>query len=152
MASSADLPSKVRFLSVQQGSGEVCSFGFKLGLDGRWSYDPAHDLTNGGFLSGSGTSTLVFQGYPLLIDARAAGGVGVTVVPIWAMPFSTRSVEYANLLPAASFALLVRSGVVSSAQFSLTPEGTYVIAPSSASLLRLDSFKGLRRLTVTAPI
>jgi hypothetical protein len=137
---------------VQQGSGEACSFTFQLGLDGRWSYDAVHEVRNGGFLAGSGTSTLVFQGYPLLIDARRSGGLGVTVVPIWNMPFSLTSVEYANLLPAASFSLLVRSGIVSAARFSLAPDGTYGIDASSASLLQLDTYKGLRRLTVLAPI
>jgi hypothetical protein len=88
----------------------------------------------------------------MLVDARAAAGSGVTVVPIWGMPFSTTSVEYACLLPAASFALLVRSGVVSAASFSLAPNGTFSIAPTSTSLLALDTFKGLPRLRVTAPL
>ena len=69
------------------------------------------------------------------------------------MPFTDTSVEYANLLPAAgTFALLVRSGIVSAAHFSLGPDGTYTIDPSSASLLQLDNYRGLRRLTVLAPI
>ena len=72
------------YYSVRQGSGEVASFSFKLGIDGNWSYNTAaYDVTAGGFLSGNGTSTLTFFGYPLLVDARAAGGAGVTIQPIW---------------------------------------------------------------------
>ncbi len=140
------------YYSVQQGSGEVANFSFKLGLDGHWSYDAAHDVTGGGFLAGRGTATLAFYGYPLLIDARAAGGWGVTVVPIWGMPFSLTSVAYANLLPASNFSLLVHSGVVSPASFSLAPDGTFAIASGATSLLQLDTYHGLRRLTVVKPL
>jgi hypothetical protein len=140
------------YYSVQQGSGEVANFSFKLGVDGHWSYAAVHDIAAGGFLGGAGTSTLVFYGYPLQVDARAAGGTGVTIQPIWGMPFNTTSVEYACLLPAQSFALQVRSGVVSAASFSLAPDGTFAIAPSASSLLSLDTFHGLRRLTATTTL
>ena len=140
------------YYSVQQGSGEVCTFSFKLGLDGHWSYAPACDIGAGGFVSGNGTSTLTFFGYPVLVDARQAGGTGVTIQPIWGMPFSVTTVEYACLLPAASFALQVRSGVVSAAAFSLAPNGTFSINPLASSLLALDTFNGLSRLKVIAPL
>jgi len=140
------------YYSVQQGSGEVANFAFKLGLDGNWSYSNAYDVSAGGFLAGNGSSTLTFLGYPLLVDARAAGGTGVTIQPIWGMPFNTTSVEYACLLPAQSFALQVRSGVVSSATFSLSPSGAFAISPSAASMIALDSFNGLRRLRATAAL
>jgi hypothetical protein len=140
------------YYSVQQGSGEAASFNFKLGVDGHWSYAPAYDVSSGGFLTGAGTSTLGFYGYPLLVDARAAGGTGVTVQPIWGMPFSSTSVEYANLLPAASFALQVRSGIVSSATFSLATNGTFTISSTAMSLLALDTFHGLGRLKVIAAL
>ncbi len=68
------------------------------------------------------------------------------------MPFSTTSVEYACLLPAQYFALQVRSGIVSQASFSLAPNGTFTIDPSATSLLALDTFNGLRRLNVIAPL
>jgi hypothetical protein len=140
------------YYSVQQGSGVVANFSFKLGVDGHWSYNAALDVAVGGFLAGSGTSTLAFYGYPLLVDARAAGGTGVTVQTIWGMPFSPTSVEYANLLPAQYFALQVRSGVVSPASFSLAPNGTFTIDSTATSLLSLDTFHGLRRLNVIAPL
>ena len=140
------------YYSVQQGSGEVADFSFKLGLDGHWSYSTAYDISTGHFLGGNGTSTLTFFGYPVLVDARAASGTGVTTQPIWGMPFSTTSVEYACLLPAASFSLQVRSGVVSAASFALAANGTFSIAPGSTSLLALDTFHGLQRISAIAAL
>ena len=140
------------YYSVQQGSGLVANFIFRLGLDGRFGYEPAFDVSQGGFLAGNGSSTLEFQGYPLLIDARRSGGAGLTLVPIASMPFSPTSVAYASLLPAASYSLQVQSGVVSSAHFSVASDGTLGIDPAQASILRNDSFHGLRRLSVLGPL
>jgi hypothetical protein len=138
--------------SVQQGSGQVADFTFRLGLDGRFSYNVAYDVAHGGFLSGNGTSTLEFQGYPLLVDARASGGTGLTLQPVASMPFSLTSVQYAALLPAANYWLQVRSGVVSSARFGLAVDGSVGVDSSQASLLRVDSFHGLKRLTALGPL
>lgn len=55
------------FYSVQQGSGEVASFTFKLGLDGNFSFDQSKF---GGFLGGNGTSTLEFFGYPVICQIK----------------------------------------------------------------------------------
>ena len=140
------------YYSVQQGSGVVANFSFQLGVDGHWAYKSPLEVANGGFLTGAGSSTLAFYGYPLLVDARAAGGTGVVVQTISGMPFSTTSVEYANLLPAQYFALQVRSGVVSAASFSLSQTGVFIIDSAATSLLSLDTFHGLRRLNVIAPL
>lgn len=140
------------YYSVQQGSGEVANFAMKLGIDGKWSYSAAYDVSAGGFLGGNATSTLTFFGYPLLVDARAGGGSGVTIQPIWGMPFNTTSVEYACLLPAESFALQVRSGVVSAAAFSLSQSGAFSISPSASTLIALDTFHGLTRLKAIAAL
>jgi hypothetical protein len=130
----------------------VANFTLKLGVDGRWVYNAPLDVGAGGFLSGQGTSTLTIFGYPILVDARAAGGTGVVVQTVWGMPFSTTSVEYACLLPAQYYALQVRSGVVSNASFSLGTNGAFAIDPGATSLLALDTFNGLRRLRVIAPL
>ena len=140
------------YYSVQQGSGVVANFTLKLGVDGRWVYNAPLDVSAGGFLSGQGTSTLTIFGYPILVDARTAGGTGVVVQTVWGMPFSTTSVEYACLLPAQYYALQVRSGVVSNASFSVGTNGAFTIDPGATSLLALDTFNGLRRLKVTAPL
>ncbi len=140
------------YYSVQQGSGVVADFNFQLDVNGHWQYKAPYDVLNGGFLAGAGSSTLGFYGYPLLVDARAAGGTGVTVQTIWGMPFSTTSVEYANLLPAQYFALQVRSGIVSQATFSLSQKGVFTIDSGAMSLLSLDTFHGLQRMNVIAPL
>jgi hypothetical protein len=136
------------YYSVQQGSGEVTSFSFKLGLDGRFSYSSSLDVGSGGFLNGNGTSTLDFLGYPLCVDARSAGGAGVTIEPIWGMPFSTTHVQLAYLLPAPYFALQFNPG---HAQFSLAPNGTFSFDSALSPYLRLENRGGLTVLTVLAP-
>jgi hypothetical protein len=141
--------------SVQQGSGQVTSFQFKLGLDGNFSYDHdlSYDISNGGFLAGNHTSTLEFLGYPILVDARAAGGVGLTIQPIWGMPFTSTAVQFVNLLPAPRFTLQVNSGVPTRAVFSLNIQGTFSFDNSSLSpYLELQKFHGLTLLKVKAPL
>ncbi len=130
------------YYSVQQGSGEVTSFDFKLGLDGTFSYDPSYDSSRGGFLAGSGTSTLKFLGYPILVDARAAGGTSLTILPIWGMPSSPTSVQLATLLPAPSFVLYI-SGAATKAVFSLDVHGNFSFDSSLSPYLELQTFQGL---------
>lgn len=136
------------YYSVQQGSGVVADLQFKLGLDGTFAYDPAYN----GFLRGSGTSTLEFLGYPLLVDARAAGGAGVLIQTVWGMPFATTSVQYACLLPAAYYALQVNSGIVTNAAFRLDTNGVFSFDPALAPYLALDTFNGLTRLRALGPL
>ena|SRR5436190_8045583 len=138
--------------SVQQGSGEVTSFAFKLELDGTFSYDSCYDGGNGGFLVGNGTSTLEFLGYPILVDARASNGAGLTIQPIWGMPFTFTAVQFANLLPAQSFALQVNSGIVTKAVFSLDIEGNFSFDSSLSPYLELEKFNGLTLLKVKGPL
>jgi Tc toxin complex TcA C-terminal TcB-binding domain/Repeat of unknown function (DUF346) len=130
------------YYSVQQGSGEVTSFNFKLGLDGTFSYDPSYDISRGGFLAGSGTSTLKFLGYPILVDARAAGGTSLTILPIWGMPSSPTSVQLATLLPAPIFVLYI-SGAATKAVFSLDVHGNFSFDNSLSPYLELQTFQGL---------
>ena len=54
--------------------------------------------------------------------------------------------------PAASFSLLVHSGVVSAASFALTSNGRSDIVPGSTSLLALDMFHGLKRISAIVPL
>lgn len=140
------------YYSVQQGSGVVVDFLFRLEVDGAITYDLDNDVANGGFVSGYGTSTLEFFGYPILIDARKAGGTGATIQPIWGMPYATTSVLFANLLPAASFSLQVQSGVVSNVWFWLDQDGAFGFNAAQVPYLKLDSFNGLTRMTVLQPL
>jgi len=133
---------------VQQGSGQVANFSFDLLPDGTFSFRPEFN----GFVSGNGSSTLVFFGYPILVDARAALGAGVTLQPVAGMPFATTSVQYADLLPAQSFALQVNSGVVTRASFSLSTDGIFSIDSDSTSFLGLGTFNHLKLLKVLGPL
>jgi hypothetical protein len=130
------------YYSVQQGSGEVTSFDFKLGPDGTFSYDPSYDISRGGFLAGSGTSTLKFLGYPILVDARAAGGTSLTIIPIWGIASSPTSVQLATLLPAPSFVLYI-SGAPTKAVFSLDVHGNFSFDSSLSPYLELQTFQVL---------
>src|SRR2546423_8392711 len=130
------------YYSVQQGSGEVTSFAFKLGLDGTFSYNPSYDISSGGFLAGNGTSTLEFLGYPILVDARAAGGTSLTIIPIWGIASSPTSVQLATLLPAPIFVLYI-SGAATKALFSLDVHGNFSFDSSLSPYLELQTLQGL---------
>ncbi len=137
--------------SVQQGAGQVARFVFRLDANGDFQYDQARF---GGFLRGAGSSTLEFLGYPVLVDARASGGDGLTIVPVRNLPFTAASVQCANLLPADGYRLLVRSGVVSDAGFSVGETGGFTPQGALASHLAATpgGFNGLTLLQVESPI
>lgn len=147
------------FYQVQQGSGVVTDLVFTLKLDGTFSYVSSYDRSNGGFLSGNGTRKLEFYGYPILVDARdaidaqAADTVpawGLTIQPIWGMPFTTTGVQYADLLPAKGFQLQIKSGIVSQATFDLSTDGTFSF--NSSLPLQLNTFNGLKLLKATGAL
>jgi hypothetical protein len=153
---------------VQQGSGVVCPFTFTVGLNGKVRYDERYDIKlNCGFLGGMGTSTIEFYGYPLLVDARKAGGYGVAVWQVWGIRFSTSQVQYVNLLPVNNndpqelaynpveldydFVLQTEGGRPTKARFKLDVNG--IFTPSSAAAKKLFEFSkccktGCRCLTV----
>jgi len=96
---------------------------------------------------------LEFLGYPILIDAREAGGAGVTIQPIWwGMPFASTSVEFANLLPASRFDVKVISKKITSARFSLGVNGVFNFENALSSFLQLQKFHGLTLLKVLGPL
>ena len=144
---------------VQQGSGVVTDFVFVLKQDGTFSYNPSFDRSKGGFLAGNGTNKLEFYGYPILMDARVAIDAqatdrepagGLTLQPIWGMPFTTTGVQYADLLPAKGFQLQLKSGIVSKAAFDLAPDGTFSF--ESSLPLQLSTFNGLKLLKATGAL
>ena len=137
--------------TIQQGSGVLCDFEFQVDPQGKFKYASNLDSATGGFLRGNGTSKLEFLGFPLLIDARNAGGVGVTLQPVtWGVPFSYAGVEFVNLLPAKGFALQISSGVVTQAGFDLDQSGSLILHPAPPLKLSLDKFHGLSGLTATS--
>ena len=139
------------YLYWQQGSGIVVNFRTALRPDGTWSYDTRFDLDHNGYVRGNGTSTLTFYGYPLLVDARSAGGTGVLVHSVAGLQFTPSAVQTVVVLPTSRFYLQIASGpVVSDAPFALEDNGQITFDPSLP--YRVDSFQGMRRLTVTGPL
>jgi len=130
----------------QQSSGVIAAATAALDAQGRWTYGSQY----AGYLGGNGTTTLTFLGYPLIVDARASGGTGLQVQPIWGNTFTSTSVQTLVLLPAKPFHLQVRGGVVSGVSFGLTDDGR--ITFDAGQPLAVDTFHGLTRLTVTRPI
>jgi hypothetical protein len=136
---------------VRQGCA-AASFVFTVGLDGTFSYDPKLDFGAGGFLHGNGTTTLEFIGYPLYVDARAAGGTGIAIWPIHQMPLSTTHDVFAHLLPASDLALQISAGRPTRATFSITTNGTLILDDTQARYLQLNKINDLIKLTVLAPL
>ena len=137
------------YYDVQQGSGIVCNFQFALDGNGHFKFAPAMDYAAGGFLRGQGTTRLELLGFPLLVDARNAGGAGVLVQPIgWGVPFAYSGVTTIIVLPASGFRLQFESGIVTDDGFDLLANGTIVLHDVGVPNLALDTFHGLARLTV----
>ncbi|GAB3892538.1 hypothetical protein ACFQ1S_13905 [Kibdelosporangium lantanae] len=136
--------------SWQQSSGVVVPFTAGLRWDGTWFYDQHYDVANGGYIGGNDTKTLTFYGRTLLIDARAAGGTGVSVQDVWGLPFSYSGTQTVVLLPASPFRLQVRAGESTNAVFAMADSGDITFDP--AVPLAVDRYDGTRRLTVTAPL
>lgn len=137
------------FYRVQQGSGIVCDLAFKLDGDGRFQYDAALDAGSGGPLRGKGSTTLEFLGFPILVDARRAGGAGLMVHPVaWGMTFATNQVVMFNVLPAAGFQIQLDSGVVTNAGFDVDKAGKITPRNDGGLTVAVDSFHGLARVSV----
>lgn len=135
---------------VQQGSGLVSSFEFKLSLDGTFQYNPSYDVASGGFMKGNGLATLTFIGYPFLLDGTAPGVGGVHFTDVWGLTFAHNGVQFANLLPMRSpYRLQVTSGGVTQASVLVHLDGTTTLNSGGGYLLSRDSFKGVPRITIT---
>jgi hypothetical protein len=137
-----------QFYTVKQGT-VVASLKFTLGLDGKFSYESQFS----GFLAGHGTSTLEFLGYPILVDARAAKGAGLSITGGPEMPFTLTAVQFAVLLPSpTNFALQVNSGPATRGVFSLDPGGIFSFDNSLDPYLEFQTFNGLTLLKVKGPL
>lgn len=132
--------------TFQQSSGVIVNFRTALLRNGNWSY--SEDLDD--YAAGNGTPTLTLYGFALLIDGREGGGTGITVADVWGLPFSFSGVQTVVLLPAEVFRLQVRGGEVSRARFAMDDHGVITFDPTMP--LEVDTFDGMRRLTVTAPL
>lgn len=135
---------------VTTGSAVQAGFGFELGLDGLFKFNTK--LLP--FLKGNGTSTIVFEGYPLLVDVTALVNVPtVYITPIWSVgklgdnvPFSNDKVIMGNFLPLRN-AWGDRYGLQSSdARYFFTVDSMGNFNIQGSSKLRLDRFQGIARI------
>jgi len=137
------------------GNQTVCAFSFGIDVNGKFTYSESYDISQNGFLQGKGTSTLAFLGYPLLIDARNAGGTGVILQPVsFGVPSAMSGVEYVSLLPfdvsplGPGYALQFGNVPVSTTGFDLDLTGGLKLHGELPYTLAVDSFHGLKRLSV----
>jgi hypothetical protein len=137
------------YYRVQQGSGLGSSFSFKLRADGNFEYESTYDVAAKGFLAGNRTSTLIFRGYPFLIDATAINGIGVDLIDIWGLEFARNGVQFANLLPMTPYRLQVESGQLADATFVVNLDGTTTLDQGARFKLTRDKFHGVPRIRVT---
>jgi hypothetical protein len=133
-----------------------CSFDFTIDQYGLFQYDSSYNYLPAsllqkqasGFLQGQGTATLVLLGYPLLIDARHAGGTGVGISQCGPQKFTTNGVVLANLLPYTNFELDFGSGLSSLASFVMDTTGSFTAKNELPYQFAFDKFDGVSRLTV----
>lgn len=139
---------------VQQGSGVVCNLEFAIGVDGRFAYDAASDVAQGGCLSGAGTSALRFHGMPVVVDVSAVSRLlGLPdiagLAPIWTGALNLR------VLPADFFRVQIDQGITASL-FSIGMHGAVALAaPPEGMRLALDAPDGrprVRALPLPVPV
>ncbi len=147
---------KVRLLPapnyiVTTGSAVQAGFSFALGLNGQFDFNSKLKS----FLKGCGTSTIIFEGYPLIVDGTATPG-DLWIIPIWynktdvpgnSFPFSKDKVLLGNLLPLRTvwgdrYAL---GSSNPNYYFSVGLNGVFT---TYSSKLKLDKFNGLSRITL----
>jgi hypothetical protein len=117
---------------VQQGSGQVCKFTFGITRNGTFFYDATHDASQGGALSGQGTSTLTFHGFAVTVDATAIGKDLLNVNPIWGSK-ETRGTGRLRVvvLPADGFRLQLTPGELTQLGFNVGVHGEVTPLPSA---------------------
>lgn len=135
-------------IQVQQGSALVASFTYGLDVNGKFFYDSTYDLSNGGFLEGQSTSTLVFYGYPIVIDTRAAN---TSLLLLGDIPScQVNSVLLVNLLPVDGIRLNTDTLGVTQSSFGVDLEGKLLVASPSVASFTVGLFKGIPRIEATA--
>jgi hypothetical protein len=122
---------------VQQGSGQLAYLSFKVGQDGIISYQPAYDVNDGGFLSGTGTTTLTFHGYRLQIDGSALGTSRWSILTITGLPYSSEPTRNLNILPAPVFTLRSDDREVDDLSFFIDLSGTVSFDPALSARMQL---------------
>jgi hypothetical protein len=124
----------------QQGQGPcniqatcVC---FGLQLDGRFSYGPAACNPSGGALSGAGTTTLIFKGYAVSVDASAVSRFLLVTTLRGAKPVQNGKTTVV-VLPAPAFFLQTDNGMRDDLMFSVGAHGEVMLDPKKTGGLEV---------------
>lgn len=86
-------------------AAQVQSFPFDVGASGTVAYPATRDVSQGGFLQGNGTSTLVVAGFPVTVDASALSETAFGVRGATSVPHSTTTPVTLRLIPASNYSL-----------------------------------------------
>jgi hypothetical protein len=137
---------------VQQGAAIQSSFGFDLRKDGCFTYEPDHDISRGGFLGGENTSTIVFHGYPFLLDATQVG-TRVNYFNVRGLEMAENALQFANLLPMNhAFTIGFSGGSVTETGglgVRVALDGSIKVEPpGTVCTIVPDHFHGLARLRI----
>ncbi|MEW6429928.1 MAG: hypothetical protein AB1730_00355 [Myxococcota bacterium] len=86
-------------------AAQVQSFQFTVDASGAVTYPSAKDVSQGGFLRGSGTSTLIVEGFPVVVDASTLSESVFTVRGLMAVNQPSNSPVTLRLIPATNYSL-----------------------------------------------
>ncbi len=100
-------------------SAVLSEWTFRVDQNGKVQYDDLFDLTNGGFLTGRGTTRLTLVGYPVTFDATSLSGGGV-VLGVKGQKFEWIGARTFRLLPQANYYVLQGSGSPGDFHFAVT--------------------------------
>jgi hypothetical protein len=131
------------------GSALVASFTFDLTRDGTFDYIPTLDSSQGGFLSGRGTSKLTFLGYPITVDATAISDL--LIIPVRNFPPSHTGKADVVLLPLHGYPIQLASGV-SNLSFNVELNGNVSFDPSLNNALKVQIEAGRTVLQVRSQV
>lgn len=119
--------------SFLAGSGVVGDFPITLGTDGALDFPSDCD----GFLTGRGTSDLVVDGYPVLLDARHADSDLLAIADV-GVPAQTVNLLLAVLVPAPNYLPQTASGVLGRG-FAVARDGSVSADPAVSDVLRIGT-------------
>jgi hypothetical protein len=119
------MPTRYQLVNV---AGAITNGSFGFDRFGRVDYARELDVSVGGFLAGSGTSTLQATGYVLAIDATIFRGIGLNLQPEGiALDTSSGEVATVRLLPQASIQLRLETTPAQIAEFDLSSVGSVTL-------------------------
>lgn len=91
-------------------AAQVQTFEFSLDASGAIAYPGAKDVSQGGFLAGMGTSTLVVVGFPITVDVTSLSETNFVVRGLMSASRPTAAPVPLRLIPASTYSLADSAG------------------------------------------